>query len=378
MMLLMGAVSATAMDNSAINNQWRKKTISVKGGGDAPGIITLLKAFNGQYNVWSVGEVLKQADNPAPTTRQNGTALIYDSDDDYRILVDRRNGYVDLESETDISQMQACVWRKNNGHKVFAISLHEENSPVPNLLCWYDYDPATQTMKPERSPLDDFKPSSKGAYIMWHLPMKGTDFEIYEYYNLLSTPLKHIYKWDRERFSLTKTLLNGFQYFPSAGSTHYEMLHPGCEWTHYAMVDLGDDSDPVLLLGQIADGKVLSQLMIASFKGDLVNIGEASADYGEIHVYQLPQKSDAQRLAVQYRDKAGGYWYSIIENCYVQFTISDLPNFMSPEEGNLIEVAAGYGRLDESTDILDQLGPEVDLLMKTEWNPVEIVMEEYE
>ena len=127
-------------------------------------------------NSWVVGEVLKQADHPAKGTRQSGTASIWDGkeDDDYRILIDKKNGYVDLESETDINQMMACVWRKANGHRIFAVSLYEQHEMPQNLLCWYDYDPATQMMKPERSPLDDFKPVSPGATVTWDLPMKGS------------------------------------------------------------------------------------------------------------------------------------------------------------------------------------------------------------
>ena len=172
------------LNNSEINRQWRQKTISVKNGGQTPDVVTLLRAFHQTLPAWVVGEVLKQADHPAKGTRQSGTASIWDGeeDDDYRILIDKKNGYVDLESETDINQMMACVWRKANGHRIFAVSLYEQHEMPQNLLCWYDYDPATQMMKPERSPLDDFKPVSPGATVTWDLPMKGTDFLIREYY----------------------------------------------------------------------------------------------------------------------------------------------------------------------------------------------------
>ena len=156
--MLMCAISMAAqnfLDNSEVNNQWFKTTIPVKNGGQAPDVVKLLRAFNEAMPTWVVGEVLEQADHPAKGTRQSGTASIWDGEeeDDYRILIDRRNGYVDLESQTDVNQMSACVWRKDNGHRIFAVSLYEQHVMPQNLLCWYDYDPQTQKMTPV--PADD-------------------------------------------------------------------------------------------------------------------------------------------------------------------------------------------------------------------------------
>ena len=113
--MLVCAISVAAqnfLDNSEVNNQWFKTTIPVKNGGQAPDVVKLLRAFNEAMPTWVVGEVLEQADHPAKGTRQSGTASIWDGEeeDDYRILIDRRNGYVDLESQTDVNQMSACVW----------------------------------------------------------------------------------------------------------------------------------------------------------------------------------------------------------------------------------------------------------------------------
>lgn len=376
--MLACAISMAAMSNSEVSNQWRQKTITVKDGGQAPHVVALLRAFHQALPTWVVGEVLKQADNPAPGTRVDGTASIFDAEDDYRILIDRRNGYVDLESETDIDQMAACVWRKDNGHRIFAVTLYEQHDPVTNLLCWYDYDPATQTMTPERSPLDDFKPSwDKYEALSWTLPRKGTDFQIHEYYNVLSNPITHIYKWDRKQFKADVAQINRFEYFPSVGSTHYAMLRPG-EWTHYALVDLTGEGNPVFLLGRLQGGKVLERVMLAQFKGDICQIAESSAEFGAISVYSLPPKGDNKRVAVQYRDQPGGYWYTILTGCYVQFTLSDLPNFSnaSDEDTRVISVEEGYGGPDESTDILDQLGTEIYIGDQITWHPFRVIDEE--
>ena len=151
-----------------MNAQWFKTTIPVENGGQAPDVVKLLRAFHEAMPTWVTGEVLQQADHPAKGTRLSGTASIWDGkeDDDFRILVDRKNGYVDLESETDIDQMSACVWRKDNGHRIFAISLYEQHVMPQNLLCWYDYDPKTQKMTPAKGPLDHPHRVLRG--ISWH------------------------------------------------------------------------------------------------------------------------------------------------------------------------------------------------------------------
>ena len=220
-MLAMGAgsVKAQLMDNAKVNAKWSKTTINVKNGGQAPDVVKLLRAFHEAMPTWVVGEVLEQADHPAKGTRQSGTALIWDGkeEDDYRIFIDKKNGYVDLESETDIDQMSACVWRKDNGHRIFVVSLYEQHVMPQHLLCWYDYDPQTQTMTPTKGPLDDFEPDVKDTDIGWSLPMKGTDFTITEYYVGLPN-ITHVYKWNGKQFNFDHTEMADFEYRLAADS----------------------------------------------------------------------------------------------------------------------------------------------------------------
>lgn len=368
------------LNNSEINRQWRQKTISVKNGGQTPDVVTLLRAFHQTLPAWVVGEVLKQADHPAKGTRQSGTASIWDGeeDDDYRILIDKKNGYVDLESETDINQMMACVWRKANGHRIFAVSLYEQHEMPQNLLCWYDYDPATQMMKPERSPLDDFKPVSPGATVTWDLPMKGTDFLIREYYPGLPS-ITHVYHWDRKQFHKGETQMPNFEYMPSVGSTHAESArHCNHVWSHYALADLTGEGWPVLLLEEREGGEMTERVMLADFKGRLNIIATQSALGEKMNVYQLPPRKDNKRVAVQYRDMAGGYFYTILTGNNVMFVVSDLPNFSkaSDEDTRVVSVEAGFGSEDETTEIIDQLGDWIDLPSKLVWHKLTITDEE--
>jgi hypothetical protein len=381
LILLTFAANMAAQDflsNSEISSQWRQKTITVKNGGQAPDVVTLLKAFHQALPAWVVGEVLKQADHPAPTTRKSGTADIYDAEDDYRILIDRRNGYVDLESETDMSQMEACVWRKDNGHRILALSLYEQHDPVQNLLCWYDYDPTTQTMKPERSPLDDFKPAIPKAQLGWSLPRKGTNFTVSEYYPGLPG-ITHVYKWDRKAFKMERTEMPNFEYMPSVGSTHAEAAgHCNHVWSHYALVDLTGEGWPVLLLEEREGGEMSERIMLADFKGNLCIIATQSALGEKMNVYQLPPRKDNKRVAVQYRDMAGGYYYSILTGNNVMFMVSDLPNFSkaSDEDTRVVSVEEGFGADDETTDIIDQIGDWINLPSKLVWHELTITDED--
>ena len=370
-------VAQTYKSNSEVNSQWRQKNIAVKNGGQPPDVVTLLKAFHQALPTWVVGQVLEQADHPAKGTRKSGTADIYDDPEDFRILVDRRNGYVDLSSETDLSQMQACVWRKDNGHRIFAVTIYEQHDPVQNLLCWFDYDPTTQTLKPERSPLDDFKPAVPNAILAWNLPMKGTDFTITEYYPGLPG-ITHVYHWDRKLFHQGETQMPNFMYMPSVGSTHAEAAgHCNHVWSHYALVDLTGEGWPVLLLEEREGGEMTERIMLASFKGNLCNIATQSTLGEKMSVYQLPQRKNNKRVAVQHRDMAGGYWYSILTGNNVMFVVSDLPNFAkaSDEDTRVVTVEAGFGADDETTEIINQIGDWIDMPSKLVWHELTITDE---
>lgn len=373
--------SAAAQDylsNSELARQWRGKAITVKNTGQAANVVTLLEAFSKTWPVWSVSEVVKQALTPAPTTRTSGSASIYDDEDDYRILVDKKNGYVDLSSEADIEQMEACLWRKSDGHSIFAVKTFMWEDPIARHLCWYDYDPSTHKLTPEGSPLDEFEPSCAGSIVGFFLPQKGTDFTISEYYDVLDSPIKHIYHWDKLFFTSGVAQIPSFQFLPAVGSTHYSLLRPEGPWTHYALLDLTGEENPVFLLGQMEDGQFTRYIMLAQFKTDICQIGEVSPDGDEITVYQLPPSDDNKRVAVRHRDMAGGYWYHILSGDRVEFVVSDLPDFQNWKggKGRIVSVEAGFGTDDENTDILKQLGQKINIGSKLIWHPFEVIEEE--
>lgn len=363
------------LDNSEVNSQWRTKKISVKDGGQTPDVVTLLRAFHQALPTWAVSQVLKQADHPAKDTRQSGTAAIWDGEeeDDYRILIDRKNGYVDLESETDINQMSACVWRKDNGHRIFAVSLYEQHVMPQDLLCWYDYDPQTQTMTPEKSPLDDFKPDAKGAAVGCGLPMTGTDFTITEYYPGLPN-ITHVYKWNRKQFLYNGVQMPDFEYklAPDSKSTT-RISESGYAFSHYCLIDPTDSGSPMMAFCNFVEGEIGDLMLIGEFKGNHVALGQKTRDGEKLNLFYAPEAQNGnQQVAVVHRDMAGGLWYNILLGNLVQYVVCDLPNFANPDEGRTVKITAGFGSDDETTEIINLLGDWIDLSKLCRWSTVDI------
>ena len=372
-MLAMGAgsVKAQTLDNADVNAQWFKTTIPVENGGQAPDVVKLLRAFHEAMPTWVTGEVLEQADHPAKGTRLSGSASIWDGkeDDDFRILVDRKNGYVDLESETDIDQMSACVWRKDNGHRIFAISLYEQHVMPQNLLCWYDYDPKTQKMTPAKGPLEEFVPSIKDADIGWSLPMTGTDFTLTEYY--VGFPgITHVYKWDRKQFNFDHIEMPDFEYRPAVDSKAIHHISEGNAWTHYCMLDLTGKGNPLLAFCNFYDGEIGDLMLIGEFKGNLVSLGTMTQDGEKLNVFRGPKHRNGEdQVIVVHRDMAGGLWYNVVLGNLVQYQVCDLPNFSEADAGRTVKVTAGFGG--ETTDIIGDLGEWIDLSKLWRWQPLE-------
>ena len=363
------------LDNSEVNSQWRTKRISVKDGGQTPDVVTLLRAFHQALPTWAVSQVLKQADHPAKGTRQSGTAAIWDGEeeDDYRILIDRRNGYADLASQTDIDQTAASVWRKDNGHRIFALSLFQQHGNPQNVLCWYDYDPQTQTMTPEKSPLDDFKPSAKGAFVAYELPMTGTDFNIIEYYPSLPA-ITHVYKWNRKQFLYNGVQMPDFEYnlAPDSKSTT-RISESGYAFSHYCLIDPTDSGSPMMAFCNFVEGEIGDLMLIGEFKGSHVALGQKTRDGEKLNLFYAPEAQNGnQQVAVVHRDMAGGLWYNILLGNLVQYVVCDLPNFANPDEGRTVKITAGFGSDDETTEIINLLGDWIDLSELCRWSTVDI------
>ncbi len=349
MALLTVSVAAMALtDNDEINRQWRKAPITVKNGGKSPDIITLLTAFHQKWPTYAVSEVLKHA----PQLKDGQQ---YESDDDWRVLVNRRNGYADLSSNTDIDQMEACVWRRANGHRLFAVSLYQQHVMPQNLLCWYDYDPATQTLRPEASPVDEYKPNHKSSHIGWSLPMEGTDLQISEHFDHWQTGITHIYKWDGTRHHYSRSQINDFRYQWFAEDDWYQASEQG--FSQYALLDPQGNGFPLLCLSKAkTDPSDADEYTIfAQFKGDMQTVAISDVMHQINGLYSVKPEADAQwkstDLVAYTSDEEHIGYYAVVREGFINYFVIDRPFEDDGETGHQPEVI-GYGSDDESIHII--------------------------
>ena len=217
-----------------LSAKWQSQNLKAPKSG---GILDLVRTFNNVYPTYSVGEFLKDVERPADQQQ-------------WIITVDRPNGFVSFaEGSDDASSesMQACVWKRRNGHKLFAISFEQQFSQVKSLLAFFDLDPATGVLKPEKSLARIFTPSSSDGIIHVNLPQHGKDIKISEYYINAMFSINHVYPWDgmgpgRELVEIENLDKMWAEYKAQA---MMDGDHPAIL---YALIDIDRDHSPELLL----------------------------------------------------------------------------------------------------------------------------------
>ena len=134
LLLLLAATTsmcALATENHSleeIRDQWTSRNIKVPKGGENPNIVQLLTAFQNAWGTYVIDPVLRCAKDPRFTSKK-------DEETDGEIIVDRKNGYACLDNGgTDSGYMETCVWRRNNGHRLFAIVLGQPVDPEIDTL----------------------------------------------------------------------------------------------------------------------------------------------------------------------------------------------------------------------------------------------------
>ena len=348
------ASAAEPLSNSEVDARWRKTAIKVAGGGASPNVVTLLKAFHQALPTWVVGEVLDQNDHPAKGTKRNGSTLILASDeeDEMTIIIDPGNGYAEYSALTDVDQMSCCVWRRTNGHRIFAVSLYEQHDPVQHLLCWYDYDPQTQTMKAEQSPIDKYKKPFKDLEIGWSLPRKGTDFVIHEYYLFPDEAnVDRVYSWDGMEHHFEKMTIGDFEFQYFGEDEWLKASEQG--FTEMDIVDFDNSGHPVLCMKKEDD----NWLAFGEFKGKMQTLAvndEMNLLQGIFHV--TPEQdapwTEKDVVAVT-RDFMHNTYYAVFQNGGIGYFVTDTPE--EDDEGNVIGYTPkikGYGAKDESIHII--------------------------
>lgn len=243
LLMSLTALAAFAQQKSSIDDirsGWAKKTITgVKDGN----ILTLVTAFN---NVWRTMPATYLLKHPV----SNG-----DGDDSYDIVVDKPNGYVSAyELGDDGESFEACVWRRDNGHKLFAYVFQRMYGlSVHQIILFYDYDPAKKTLTPEPNELTRFQSSydhpngPSGLVVTYHLPQQGKSVKVQEYLMNWYLSIEHVYEWDGMKPRFSRVNIEKMEDICAPYNELYGE-YEGSDFTKYTLHDFDDDDEPELWL----------------------------------------------------------------------------------------------------------------------------------
>lgn len=221
-----------------IREGWAKKPIIGVADGN---ILTLLAAFNKTWRTAPATELLAH-----PVTNEN-------HEDAYAIVVDRSNGYVSAQELGDDGEdISACVWKRTNGHKLFAVVFTRSYGLYPQRIAlFYDYDSAKKKLTPEPNELSRFTPSydkdSGVDVINIQLPQQGKDVVVTEYLMGWYLSIKHTYTWDGMRPKRASTTIENYDKMEQMYNSRYQFENR-IKFTQYALVDIDEDRNPELWL----------------------------------------------------------------------------------------------------------------------------------
>ena len=218
-----------------IRDNWQSKSIVVEDAAPA-NILELVSAFQQVWPTYSGSELIKFAV----------------SDEEYinsDKVVDIENGYViysedDPDAESD-EGLEACVWNRKNGHRLMAITFYRMTPSELVVLCFYDYDPQTNILTPEKSLANLFEPSFPGYRHRVFPPRNGKNLVINEYFG--SITIKHTYGWDGMKPSNPQITIDQLDNCQAQFNQDY-FWGDGDFFTQYALMDIDHDGKPELLL----------------------------------------------------------------------------------------------------------------------------------
>lgn len=334
-----------------IRDQWTSRNIKVPQGGNNPGIVQLLNAFQDTWNSYTISPVLEKAKNPNFT---------FEADEEYGggITVDRKNGYVSLDNGgSDSGYMEACVWRRYNGHRLLIIKLGQPVDPEIEFLCCYDYDPNTSTLHPEAGPEQGFHPLNMDNHIVYKLPQKGKDFIIIENDFNLQSSINHVFSWDGNKHHFSHISIDGLKY-------GYRWFNPKetdylVEMTQIAFITLPGQDGYFYLL---SDDEEEGMLALSSYMGDIELIGINNP----ISHHQLTFYPNAVVTKAEINEYTS---YAFLKDGYVVQMITEYPAKVSSNGQSKITVE-GWEDMSEAAarEMIKSLGQPVQL--KPQWRKV--------
>lgn len=218
-----------------IRDNWQSKSIVVEDAAPA-NILELVSAFQQVWPTYSGSELIKFAVSD----------IEYFNTDK---VVDLKNGYVtysedDPEAESD-EGLEACVWNRKNGHKLMAITFYRMTPSELVVLCFYDYDPQTNILTPEKSLANLFEPSFPGYRYRVFLPKNDKVLIVNEYFG--SITIQHTYGWDGMNPTTAQVTMEELDKCQAQFDRDYFGVNDN-PFTQYAMMDIDHDGKPELLL----------------------------------------------------------------------------------------------------------------------------------
>ena len=127
---------------------------------------------------------------------------VLDRETGYKVINDSKNGYVEASDEgSDRQYMSACVWRRSNGHRLFAVVIGQPVDPEIEIICFYDYDPQKKTLTPEPKAIGDWLAITERGDYSFTLPRVGKELLIFD----SRDQLMHHFKWNGMRPEFERT-----------------------------------------------------------------------------------------------------------------------------------------------------------------------------
>lgn len=326
-----------------IKSGWRNKTITgVKSGN----IMPLLTAFNQTWRTEPGTALLKDGTNPA---RQ---------DDEYHFVVDTPNGFASAsELGDDGAAISACVWKRANGNKLFAVVVTKFHGLFPETKAFfYNYNPTRGTLTPETNEVTDFQPSFSGTYgvdaVTIKLPQHGKTVEIDEYIMGWGSSIKHSFVWNGMEPKWSRVDIDNYSRLTSL----YTITEP--DFSKYALIDVDEDNIPELwLFSENNDNQA-----IYSIVND--NVSLLASKYFKTNFSFF--NSGANSVILSSGGCGTGCYnaeYTVVENSRVKYTLNDFQSWDYEKD----KMVSSFSKNDK-----DISNAEGERLVKSFGEPVEI------
>ena len=212
-----------------VEQYWQGSVIPVQG--DKADVVTLFEAFNQKWPTVEGNSIVAKT-NPS---------LVKGETYKGRVTIDRENGFVESPyvDDENTPAVQACVWKRKNGHRLFAVHFGMYSDVVPNFACFYDYDPATKTLTPEASPVkkENMLFPDKRPY-QYLLPQEGKCMYVREEGSVLC--FEDVYAFDGQNLVFKGIYAGGGDMYQEQYE-YYDLDDVHETLTKFALIDIDGD-----------------------------------------------------------------------------------------------------------------------------------------